>query len=128
MAAGSGLGGVIFPIMTSHLVAEVGFGWSMRISAFLILFLLIVAFLTVKSRLPPRPRAFELRVFWEPFTDIRFLLVTFSGFLFFMGMFIPFNYIELQAAANGMSTHLLAYLVSMLNAARYVTRAVESSD
>ena len=118
MAAGSGLGGVIFPIMTTHLIEEVGFGWTMRICAFLILALLGVALLTVKSRLPPSPRAFKPRVFWEPFTDIRFNLLTFASFLFFMGLFIPFNFIEIQALSGGMSTRLAGYLLSMLNAAR----------
>jgi MFS family permease len=30
MAAGSGLGGIIFPIMATHLIPEVGFGWTLR--------------------------------------------------------------------------------------------------
>lgn len=29
MAAGSGLGGIIFPIMASHLIPEIGYGWTM---------------------------------------------------------------------------------------------------
>jgi len=41
MAAGSSLGGVIFPIMITHLLPLVGFGWSMRIAAFIILGLLV---------------------------------------------------------------------------------------
>lgn len=124
MAAGSGLGGILFPIMASHLIPEVGFGWAMRICAFLILGLLLVAMLTVKSRLPPKPRAFELKVFWEPFLDTRFNLVTISSFLFFMGLFIPINFIEVQAAASGMSTRLAGYLISILNAARYATPSI----
>ncbi|PQE29566.1 major facilitator superfamily transporter protein [Rutstroemia sp. NJR-2017a BBW] len=40
---GSSIGGVIFPILVSHLITEVGFGWAMRICAFLMLFLLIIA-------------------------------------------------------------------------------------
>lgn len=118
MAAGSGLGGVIFPIMASHLVPEVGFGWAMRIIAFLILGLMCIASLTIKSRLPPKPRAFELKVFAEPFKDIKFVLATISAFLFFMGLFIPINFIEAQASANGMSQRLASYLLAILNAAR----------
>jgi MFS family permease len=118
MAAGSGLGGIIFPIMASHLIPTVGFGWTMRIIAFLILGLMIVASLTVKSRLAPRPRAFELVVFLEPFKDMKFVLCTAAAFLFFMGLFIPINFIEVQAIHNGMSTRLAGYLLAVLNAAR----------
>jgi MFS family permease len=118
MAAGSGLGGIIFPIMASHLIPEVGFGWTMRIIAFVILGLMIVASFTVTSRLPPKPRPFELRVFIEPFKDVKFVLCTASSFFFFMGLFIPINFIEIQAIHYGMSTRLAGYLLAILNAMR----------
>ena len=43
-----------------------------------------------------------------------------ASFLFFLGLFIPINFIEVEAMASGMSTRLSGYLLSMLNAARYV--------
>ena len=120
MAAGSGLGGVIFPIMASHLIPEnrLGYGWTMRTFGFVILGLMGIAAVTTKSRLPPRPRPFRLQVFLEPFTDVKFVLVAVSGFLFFMAIFIPINFIEVQAIANGMSFRLAGYLLPVLNAAR----------
>ncbi|KAF2476190.1 MFS general substrate transporter [Lindgomyces ingoldianus] len=124
MAAGSGLGGIIFPIMTQHLIPEVGYGWTMRICAFMILGLLGIAILTVKSRLPPKPRPFVPGVFIEPFKDIRFVLTTISSFLFFMGLFIPINFVEVQALANGMSFHLAGYLIPILNAASIFGRII----
>jgi MFS family permease len=116
MAAGSGLGGIIIPIMASHLIPEIGFGWTMRAIAFMLLGLLIIAALTIKSRLPPRPRPLRFKVFLEPFADARFNLLTLSSFLFFMGLFIPINFIEVQAIADGMSTRLASYLLAVLNA------------
>lgn len=41
IAAGSSIGGIILPIMIQRLLPQVGFGWAMRICAFLILFLLV---------------------------------------------------------------------------------------
>ena len=49
LVTGSSLGGVIFPIMANRLITTVGYGWTMRACAFLILFLLIIAVLTVRS-------------------------------------------------------------------------------
>lgn len=118
MAAGSGLGGVIFPIMASHLIPTIGFGWTMRVFGFMILGLMSIAAVTVKSRLPRKPRAFQLKVFLEPFKDVNFLLVTGSSFFFFLGLFIPFNFIEVEAISNGMSQRLAGYLLAVLNAAR----------
>jgi MFS family permease len=57
--SGSSLGGVIFPIMVNKLIPEVGFGWTMRICAF-ILFLVVIANLTLKSRLHHQPKMDEL--------------------------------------------------------------------
>ncbi|KAF2271034.1 MFS general substrate transporter [Lojkania enalia] len=124
MAAGSGLGGVIFPIMTNHLIPDVGFGWTMRACAFLLLGLLIIANLTIKSRLPPQPRAFRLAVFFETFKDPRFVLTTAASFVFFMGVFIPINFVEIQALSNGMPSHLAGYLIPILNAASIFGRIV----
>lgn len=69
-ASGSSLGGVIFPIMVQRLVVEVGFGWTMRICAFLILGLLIVANLTIRSRIPPQPKPVKLVDFVKPLKEV----------------------------------------------------------
>ncbi|KAF1958903.1 MFS general substrate transporter [Byssothecium circinans] len=124
MAAGSGLGGIIFPIMASHLIPEIGYGWTMRTFGFLILALLLLALVTVKSRLPPRPRKWQLDIFAEPFRDLRFTLTLIPSFLFFFGLFIPINYIEVQAMASGMSIRLAGYLLAILNAASIFGRIV----
>ena len=116
MAAGSSLGGVIFPIMVQHLVESSGFGWAMRDAAFLILGLLIYANLTVRSRIPPTPKPWSLMEFVSPLRELPYFLVVFASFLFFFGMFLPFNYIILYAEANGMSTRLAAYMLAVLNA------------
>ncbi|KAK7178685.1 monocarboxylate [Paraphaeosphaeria sporulosa] len=124
MAAGSGLGGIIFPIIASHLTPKIGFGWAMRVIGFLILSLMCVATLTVKSRLPPKPRAFELRVFLEPFADTTVVLLILASFFFFMGLFIPINFVEAQAISIGMSTRLAGYLLAVLNAASIFGRII----
>jgi len=124
MAAGSSLGGVIFPIMTNHLIDQVGFGWSMRIVAFLILGLLIIANLTIKSRLPPTPRSFEFMHFVTPFKETPYWTLVVACFLFFMGLFLPINFIETEALANGMSLSLAQYLIPILNAASIFGRVI----
>lgn len=117
MAAGSSLGGVIFPIMVTRLIASAGFPWTMRACAFLILGMLIIANLTVKSRLPPRPRKLEIMEFIRPLKEPAFALLCIASFFFFFGTFLPFNYVILQAEKEGMSENLAQYLASILNAA-----------
>jgi hypothetical protein len=52
--------------------------------------------------------------FIRPLGEVPFLLTVIAGFLFFWGMFLPFNFIILQAERYGMSSRLAAYLVPSL--------------
>jgi MFS family permease len=90
----------------------------------MILGLLGIAIFTVSARLPPKLQAFKLKVFLEPFKDLKFDLVTLSSFLFFFGLFIPINFIEVQAIHHGMSTRLAGYLLAVLNAASIFGRII----
>lgn len=103
VAAGSSLGGVIFPIMVTHLIPEVGFGWTLRICAFLILALLTFAIFTVKSRLKPQRRPFRVKAFFVPLKEPPFALLTAAIFFFYWGMFTPFTFIVVEARSKGMS-------------------------
>lgn len=120
VAAGSSLGGVIFPIMLDHLIPEVGYGWALRVSAFLILALLIIGNLTVKSRFPPSPKPLRLYQYFKPLTETPYLLTTIASFLFYLGLFLPINYIQVQSTEYGMSKNLASYMIPILNAARYI--------
>ncbi|KAL1901012.1 hypothetical protein Sste5346_002076 [Sporothrix stenoceras] len=122
MVSGSSLGGVVLPIMFDKLIARIGFPWAMRAVAFLFLGLLIISCLTVRSRLPPRPKPLIIRDYLKGFTEPVYALTVFACFLFFWGMFLPFNYIELQAQAAGMSPTLLPYLLSIINAVSIIGR------
>jgi predicted MFS family arabinose efflux permease len=120
MVAGSSLGGVILPIMLDRLIDEVGFPWTMRIVAFMFLALMTIASLTVKSRLPPRPRPFIFKEYIDSMREARMVVTVAASFLFYWGMFLPFNYVLLQAEDAGMSPSLIPYLLPILNAVRYV--------
>jgi MFS family permease len=91
MASGSSLGGVIFPIMVSKLIPEIGFPWTMRAAAFMILGMLLIANVTVKSRLSPKPKRVDVMEFIRPLRDPAFFLICVAGFMFFWGTFLPFN-------------------------------------
>jgi len=51
---GSGLGGVIFPLMIQALLPQVGWGWSIRILGFVLLVLCAISVAFCRSRIPPR--------------------------------------------------------------------------
>ncbi|KAL2863151.1 putative MFS monocarboxylate transporter (Mct) [Aspergillus lucknowensis] len=117
VAAGSSLGGVLFPIMFDHLITDVGFAWAIRIAAFLILAMLIFGNLTVRSRIKPFPKNLRLIDYLKPLRERVYLLTSIGSFVFYLGMFLPINYIQVQATAYGMRPDLGNYLIPILNAA-----------
>ncbi|KAK8123713.1 hypothetical protein PG999_003631 [Apiospora kogelbergensis] len=124
---GSSIGGVVFPIMLIHLIPKVGFGWSIRACAFLILALLIFANCTVRSRMTPLPRPLVIKAFFTPLLELPFLLTTLAIFFFYWGMFLPLTYIVVEAIAQGMDPTLAQYLVPILNGASIIGRTVPNA-
>jgi MFS family permease len=118
VASGASLGGVIFPIMVTKLIPQIGFAWTIRSVAFVILGVLVFANLTVKSRLQHKPSRVNVVDFFRPLGEPAFALTVSGAFMFFFGTFLPFNFIILQAESVGMSSYLASFLIPMLNAAR----------
>lgn len=84
----------------------------------------IIANFTVTTRNKPfkkRPAAID---FILPLRELPYAITTFGCFLFFLGMFLPFTYIIVQAQADGMSTYLAGYLIAILNAVSFFGRIV----
>ena len=118
IAAGSSVGGVVSPIMVTHLIRRLGFGWALRCVAFMLLGLLIITCLTVKSRLPPRRAPFVIKEYIQEVKDPQLAITALGFFLFFWGMFLPFSYIILQAQKLGVDPSLTPYLLPIMNAVR----------
>jgi MFS family permease len=74
VASGSSIGGVVIPIALSKMLNEssMGFGWSVRIIAFMILPFVLFAAAGVKPRLPPRKTEFWLIMVYK---DGRFVIL-----------------------------------------------------
>ncbi|KAF4339304.1 monocarboxylate transporter 2 [Fusarium beomiforme] len=117
LSTGSSLGGVIFPIMVTRLIKQVGYGWSMRICAFMILGLLIIANLTIKANHPPRPQKISRAQLAKPFREPEFIFCTIGFFLFTYGLFVPIDYLPVQALSVDMDPNLVQYVIPILNAA-----------
>ncbi|RVX67783.1 hypothetical protein B0A52_07711 [Exophiala mesophila] len=124
VAAGASIGGVIFPIMVERLVPRVGFGWTMRTCAFLILAIMLVCIATVRSRIPPSPRPLRASDFTSPWKEIPFTLLTVGTFATMLGLFLPFTFLVVEARSRGVPRDLSIYLISILNGASTFGRTV----
>ncbi|KAK9447407.1 MFS general substrate transporter [Limtongia smithiae] len=122
--AGSSLGGVIFPIMVQHLLADIGFPWTMRACAFMILGLLVISNLFIRSAMKHTPKPFHIMDYVRPMTELKFVLICIGSFFLYWGMFVPLDYIVTEAQHYGASTYLALSLVPILNGASFVGRTV----
>lgn len=77
----------MFIIFLSKLVSPKQF----EVVAFMFLLLLILATLTLKSRMITKPKALVISEFITPFRQIAYLLVTMAASLFLFGMFFPLS-------------------------------------
>jgi MFS family permease len=77
--AGSGLGGVVFPLVLRAGFSNIGFKWTMRVLAFVVGFLCFLGSFMVRSRLP-RAKTTKVVIDLRCFKDLKFTWMTFSTF------------------------------------------------
>ncbi|KAL2016247.1 hypothetical protein VTK56DRAFT_4023 [Thermocarpiscus australiensis] len=123
VVSGSSLGGVIFPIALSKMLngTDLGFGWSVRIMGFAVIPLLGFAAFAVTQRLPSRKTSFFIGA---AFRNAKFMLLIFTLFLSFVGMFAPLFFLPTYAVTRGMDAALASYLLAIVNAASTFRRII----
>ncbi|KZT18941.1 MFS general substrate transporter, partial [Neolentinus lepideus HHB14362 ss-1] len=124
-ASGSSLGGVVYPVMLQRLIPAIGFGWAVRVSAFVSLTCLTVSCITIRGRLPHKGHiAWMSFVDLGGFRDLKYTLTAIGSFLTFYALFIPFFYIQVYGTYEGVSTRLAKYLLPIMNAASFPSRVL----
>ncbi|KAI9931613.1 hypothetical protein ASPWEDRAFT_389341 [Aspergillus wentii DTO 134E9] len=115
-AAGSSIGGIIYPITFSRLQKSIGFPWAARVIGFLAFATCCISLSIMRVRvLPPEKRKLlQLSAFKEP-PYVLFCMGMFMGFLGFYNFLV---YIQPYALdSNIVDANLGFYLLSILNAA-----------
>ncbi|KAH8082425.1 MFS general substrate transporter [Cristinia sonorae] len=121
--AGSGVGGVIYPIMLRRLFATCGFAWAVRISGFITLALCIVATCAVSTRLEKPSKGAEQPWFdFKHLTDATFMLLVAGGALVSLGLFIPNFYIVSYATERGVPSSLAFSVLAVMNGSSILGR------
>ena len=118
------LGAVIYPIMLQRLLLRIGFPWTIRIIAFMVLACMLFAGAVMRVRIgkdPPKRKLVDLK----HFKDILFLLSCLSFFVNLLGLYVFYYYINIYALeVVGTSPSLASYLLAILNAGSFFGRLV----
>ncbi|KAF8815618.1 MFS general substrate transporter [Phlegmacium glaucopus] len=109
------LGGIVIPIMLHKLIPRIGFGWTIRALALIVLASYVVATVTIRARRPRRPlpplaRLIDYRAFLDP----RYTIFVAGAWLNIMSVFNPFFQVGAYGVAahgaNGLTPYLLAIM------------------
>ncbi|KAL1877943.1 hypothetical protein Daus18300_002297 [Diaporthe australafricana] len=120
MMSGSSVGGIVLPIMIPKMIDSVGFPWAMRAVGFMFMFLLAIACVTVRSRLQLDRKPVDMKEYLRGVREPTMMSTVFGLFLVFWGLFLPYNFVILQARAQGMDGDLVIYLLPIMHAFGYV--------
>ncbi|KAI9712950.1 MAG: hypothetical protein M1828_001509 [Chrysothrix sp. TS-e1954] len=114
IAASGSIGAIIYVIMFHKLQPRIGFSWTVRTIAFVMLGTLVIPLLTMRQRFKP-PKGRQL-LDLSAFKEAPFDWYAVSLFFAFMGIYIPFFQIQAQAFNQQIVTGSLSfYLLPLLN-------------
>ena len=117
-------GGVIYPIIFRQLQPRIGFGWTVRTIAFIILITQLVPLLGTRLRGPSSTKRHDF-LDLTTFKSKPYLLFCIATFFGFMGIYVTFFYIELFALEKtDVNGNLASYLLSIINAASTIGRLI----
>ena len=122
------IGAIVFTILFQQLEPQVGFDWTTRIIAFVVLASLLLPIVAMRKRVSKSPR----RTFVDlaAFREAPFIFMLCSMFFLFTGLYIPYFYIEVfsiqtQTLARS-DRYLDKYLIVFLNVGSAIGRLVSS--
>lgn len=119
---GSGLGGIVYPIVFDQLEPRIGFAWATRVIGFIVFTTLTpaVAILAWKTSPKKPPRSlFD----WPALRDLPFVIYGLATFLIFTAYWVPWFYIPLYGRFRvNASASFSFYLLSITNACSIISR------
>jgi len=122
-ASGSATGGMVLPAMVETLLPRIGFGWTIRALAFLMLGIQVVCFILLKPRLPPRKSGPYIE--WAAFRELPYTFFTVGMFLIFWGIYTAFYFVgEFGIDTLGISKSASINILLMMNGVGIIGRMV----
>lgn len=123
VAAGSSLGGVVYPFMVPRLISPNGFPAAVRWTALTQSILLIIANMLVSTPFEPKGWQKKESAGLHAFKSWPWIAFVLGCFFVMWGLFAPLNYLPEMAAQAGVS-QLAQYTVAIANAGSMIGRII----
>ncbi|KAJ9493658.1 hypothetical protein LTR96_011015 [Exophiala xenobiotica] len=121
ISAGS-LAGIILPVVLERLFVRLGFGWSTRVAALILLPFTIASCVLMESRFHEPLRSRIVIPNLKVFRRLNINLLTVALFSMELAFFIPLTYMASYAISQGMSTKFAFNLMTILNVGSLIGR------
>ncbi|KAF8173184.1 MFS general substrate transporter [Mycena galopus ATCC 62051] len=123
VAAGGSVGGLVIPIMVQNLIPQIGFSWTTRVVALVLLFTTGIMNLCLRRRLAPVKTSGGI-FNWRAFKYKPFRLYTLAVFVCFFGLYTRklLTYIDVSATNAHVAPSFDVYLLAFANASSGVGR------
>lgn len=111
---GSGIAGILLPILFNNLQPRLGYGWTVRVFGFMSLATLSVPVLVMRARVATKKST--MIVDKSVFRDYPFLIFITGNVILILGAYIPFNFVESFAVDENITNANIAfYILAMMN-------------
>ena len=125
-SSGSGVGGVIFPIVMQRMIDQIGFAWAVRVVGFITLVALSLPVSLMRMRV--KPAAARDLIDWSAFADLPFVWFAIATSVGFMGINAFQIFFAFYAAEQQITTTAFAFnLVSIYNGMSAVGRIIPNA-
>ncbi|KIK56223.1 hypothetical protein GYMLUDRAFT_47255 [Collybiopsis luxurians FD-317 M1] len=124
VTAGASIGGIAFPIMISRLIPRIGFGWTVRVFAFITLACFVIGTLTIKQRRPSKPLPTSISVLFDftAFKDPCYVFLVVGCWFSVFAVFNPLFYVGLSGEVANPGATINGYYLAILCAAAIIGR------
>ncbi|KAI0903025.1 FAD binding domain-containing protein [Ustulina deusta] len=113
-ASGSGVGGVILPILVRNLIPKVGFGWTVRVMTLIIIVTLGISNIILRG--PPGSKQPRKLIHRSSLSDWPYVTFVIGCCCVFLGIYTPFVYIQSYAIERNLaSANTSFYIVAAMN-------------
>ncbi|KAI8982422.1 major facilitator superfamily domain-containing protein, partial [Mycotypha africana] len=126
VAAGSGMGGLVVPLIVTPINRQLGAQWTYRVLGFICLFCDVIACVFVKERQKRDPAAKKKKLSeildLSVLKNLNFLLFIIASNIALLGYFVPFFFVPAYATYLGLSDSQGSSLIAVASALNFVGR------
>ncbi|KAK6446359.1 hypothetical protein FP744_10002609 [Trichoderma asperellum] len=122
--SGTGIGGIILPIVFRELQPKIGFPWTVRVIGFILLATLLLPVFFLRPRMIPGTGRRKI-IDTTAFTDWPLVTLLIGNFIYLLGGFTPFFYVQVFAVENNIAdANLSFYIIAVMNATSALGRVL----